>query len=53
MATSCIICLKEDQPDKLVEVKKKGLKTLCKVAKERKLEDLIRFLYPFAVLKFR
>ena len=35
----------EDQPNNLVEVKKKGFGKLVQVAKQRKLEDLYRFLY--------
>eukprot|EP00111_Clytia_hemisphaerica_P013651 TCONS_00040128-protein len=40
MAAHCILCNKEDEQDNLVQVKQKGLKTLKKLAKERKLEDL-------------
>ena len=43
MATHCILCYKEDEPENLVQVKQKGLKTLKKPAKERKLEDFSRF----------
>lgn len=41
----CIICENDAQPENLVEVKKKGFDKLVQVAKQRKLEDLYRFLF--------
>ena len=44
MAARCILCDKEDELDNLQQVKETGLKTLKRLAKERKLENLSRFL---------
>ena len=45
MAARCILCDKEDELDNLQQVKETGLKTLKRLAKERKLENLSRFLF--------
>lgn len=41
----CILCDEEDELDNLQQVKQTGLKTLKRLAKERKLENLSRFLF--------
>ena len=45
MAARCIFCDEEDELDNLQQVKQTGLKTLKRLAKERKLENLSRFLF--------
>lgn len=45
MAARCILCDEEDELDNLQQVKQTGLKTLKRLAKERKLENLSRFLF--------
>ena len=45
MSARCILCDKEDKLDNLQQVKETGLKTLKRLAKERKLKNLSRFLF--------
>ena len=45
MAARCILCDEEDELDNLQQVKQTGLKTLKRLAKERKLDNLSRFLF--------
>ena len=45
MAARCILCDEEDDLDNVQQVKQTGLKTLKRLAKERELENLSRFLF--------